>query len=247
MVAAANGPQPGREEDTRTALGTHGELAFAEAASRVTLRPIASPLTLAFLALAVGTFILAGLQLSWISPDQSPDIGLALIVFVFPLQAASSVFGFLARDSIAGTGTGLLSGTWLSIGVITFTSPPGRTSGALGLLLIGAAAALLVPAAVGAATKPLASLVITGVAVRFFLTAGYELSSSTGWKYAAAAEGLLLAVLALYAGLAFELEDSRLHTVLPTFRRGTGRRAIAGSVRDELAGLHREAGVRKQL
>jgi hypothetical protein len=224
-----------------------GELSFAEAASRITLRPIASPLTLAFLALAVGTFILAGLQLSWIPQAQSADIGLALVVFVFPLQATSSVFGFLARDSIAGTGAGLLSGTWLSIGVITFTSPPGHTSGALGLLLIGAAAALLVPATAGAATKPLASLVITGVALRFFLTAAYELSSAASWKYAAAAEGLLLAVLALYAGLAFELEDSRLHTVLPTFRRGTGRRAIAGSVRDELEGLHRQAGVRKQL
>ena len=63
------------------------------------LRPIASPLTLAFLALAVGTFILAGLQLSWIPPSESTDIGLALIVFVFPLQAVSSVFGFLTRDS----------------------------------------------------------------------------------------------------------------------------------------------------
>jgi hypothetical protein len=246
VAAAADGPPPG-SGDIRTEPGGHGELAFAEAASRVTLRPIASPLTLAFLALAVGTFILAGLQLSWIPQAQSPDIGLALIVFVFPLQAASSVFGFLARDSIAGTGAGLLSGTWLSIGVITFTSPPGHVSGALALLLIGAATALLVPATAGAATKPLASLVITGVAVRFFLTAGYELSSSPAWKYAAATEGLVLAVLALYAGLAFELEDSRLHTVLPTFRRGTGRRAIAGSARDELAGLHREAGVRKQL
>ena len=246
MGAAANGPRPSAE-DTATEPLAENELAFAEAASRVTLRPIASPLTLAFLALAVGTFILAGLQLSWIPAAQSPDIGLVLMVFVFPLQAASSVFGFLARDSIAGTGTGLLSATWLSVGVVTFTSPPGHTGGALGLLLIGAATALLVPATAGAATKPLASLVITGVAVRFFLTAAYELSSAASWKYAAAAEGLLLAVLALYAGLAFELEDSRLHTVLPTFRRSTGHRAIAGSVRDELAGLHREAGVRKQL
>ena len=252
-MGATSGPRP-QAEDPRAAPGMDGGRAAPgaagageEALSRFTLRPIASPLTLAFLALAVGTFILAGLQLSWIAPAQSRDIGLGLIVFVFPLQAVSSVFGFLARDSIAGTGTGLLSGTWLAIGVITFTSPPGHTSGALGLLLIGAAAALLVPATVGAATKPLASLVIVGVAVRFFLTAGYELSSAAAWKYAAATEGLLLAVLALYAGLAFELEDNRLHTVLPTFRRGTGRRAIAGSLDDELAGLHREAGVRKQL
>ena len=245
-MAAARSPQA-HPEETGTAPDAHSEPGFDESAARVALRPIASPLTLAFLALAVGTFILAGLQLSWIAQGQSRDIGLALIVFVFPLQAAGSVFGFLARDSIAGTGTGLLSGTWLSIGVIMFTSPPGHTSGALGLLLIGAATTLLVPATVGAATKPLASLVIAGVALRFFLTAAYELSSAASWKYAAAAEGLVLAVLAVYAGLALELEDSRLHTVLPTFRRGTGRRAIAGSVRDELAGLHREAGVRKQL
>ena len=221
--------------------------AYDQAATRIILRPVASPLTLAFLALAVGTFILAGLQLSWIPITESTDIGLALMVFVFPLQAVGSVFGFLARDSIAGTGTGLLSGTWLAIGVLTFTGKPGQTDGALGLLLIGAAAALLVPATVGAAGKPLASVVITGVSLRFFLTGVYELSSASAWKYAAAAEGVLLAAVALYAGLAFELEDNRLRTVLPTLRRGTARKAIAGSPADELDGLHREAGVRKQL
>jgi hypothetical protein len=218
-----------------------------EAVARVALRPIASPLTLAFLALAVGTFILAGLQLSWIPVAQSADIGLALIVFVFPLQAVSSVFGFLARDSIAGTGTGLLTGSWLAIGVVTFTSRPGQTSGALGLLLIGAAAALLVPATVGAASKPLASLVMSGVALRFFLTGAYELSSASAWKYAAAAEGLLLALVALYAGLAFELEDNRGRAVLPTLRRGAARQAVAGTLADELEGLQKAAGVRKQL
>jgi hypothetical protein len=213
----------------------------------VVLRPIASPLTLAFLALAVGTFILAGLQLSWVPVAESADIGLALVVFVSPLQAVSSVFGFLARDSIAGTGTGLLSASWLAIGVLTFTGRPGQTSGALGLLLIGAATALLVPATVGAASKPLASLVITAVALRFYLTGGYELSATPAWKDAAAAEGLLLALVALYAALAFELEDDRRRTVLPTLRRGAARQAIAGTLADELDGLHKEAGVRKQL
>ncbi len=226
---------------------TDGSQPRPDAAAHVTLRPIASPLTMAFLALAVGTFALAGLQLSWISPAQSPGIGLILIVFVFPLQAVSSIFGFLARDSIAGTGAGLLSGTWLSIGVTTFTSPAGHTSGALGLLLVGAGTTLLVPAIVGAASKPVASLVFAGASARFFLTGAFELSSAQVWEYAGAAEGLLLALIALYAGLAFEWEDSRLRTVLPTFRRGAGRMAIAGSADDELSGLHREAGVRKQL
>ena len=85
------------------------------------------------------------------------------------------------------------------------------------------------------------------MALRFFLTGAYEMSSASGWKYAAAAEGLLLAALALYAGLAFELEDNRLRTVLPTLRRGTARKAIAGTPADELRAVHREAGVRKQL
>jgi uncharacterized protein len=96
-------------------------------------------------------------------------------------------------------------------------------------------------------SKPLASLVMAGTALRFYLTAAYQLSGGTIWKDAAAAEGLLLAVAAIYAALAFELEDNRLRTVLPTFRRGPGRRAISGTMADELASVHREAGARKQL
>jgi uncharacterized protein len=219
----------------------------AQGTSAIVLRPIASPLTLTFLALAVGTFVVSGLELSWISTAESPDVGLAVMVFVFPLQALSSVFGFLARDSAAATGSGLLSVTWLSIGVETFTSPPGHTSGALGLLLLGSATTLFVPAAASASGKPLASAVLLSVSVRFFLTAAYELSASSTWEHAAAGEGLLTAVLAFYTGLALELEDQKLHTVLPTFRRGKGRKAITGTLGDELAEVYREAGVRKQL
>ena len=53
--------------------------------------------------------------------------------------------------------------------------------------------------------------------------------------------------VALYAGLAFELEDSRRFTVLPTFRRGAGREALTENLSDELAGVHHEAGVRQKL
>jgi hypothetical protein len=54
-------------------------------------------------------------------------------------------------------------------------------------------------------------------------------------------------VLTVYAALAFELEDSRLRTVLPTLRRGQGRQALSGTIADELGQIYREAGVRKQL
>jgi uncharacterized protein len=223
-----------------------GEHSLAEPITRIVVRPIASPLTLGFLALTVGTFAFAGLELSWVTAAQASYVGLAVMVFVFPLQAVASVYGFLARDSIAGTGMGLLSGAWLVTGMLTFLSR-GKAVGGLGLFLLGVATILLVPATAGIASKPLASLVMAGASLRFYLTAAYELSAGTGWKYAAAAGGLVLAALAVYAALAFELEDSWLRTVLPTFRRGQGRQALSGSMAGELAQLYHEAGVRRQL
>ena len=217
------------------------------AASRVNLRPIASPLPLGMLALAVGTFTIAGVQLSWIPAAQSRDAGLAVLTFVVPLQAVSFILGFLARDSAAGTGMALQAGGWFSIGLATYLGRPGQASPALGLVLVGAATVLLVPAVTASLSKVLAGLVMALTSVRFYLTGAYELSSGTGWKDAAGVVGLLLAAVALYAGLAFELEDNRRATLLPTLRRGSGRTALAGSLADEVSGVQHEAGVRRTL
>jgi uncharacterized protein len=217
------------------------------AASRVNLRPIASPLPLGMLALAVGTFTLAGVQLSWIPAAQSPDAGLAVLTFVVPLQIVSFILGFLARDSAAGTGMALQAGGWFSIGLAIYVARPGQATPALGLVLIGAATVLLVPAATASLSKVLAGLVMALTSLRFYLTGAYELSSGTGWKEAAAIVGLVLAAVALYAGLAFELEDNRGATLLPTLRRGPGRTALAGSLADEVSGVQHEAGVRRTL
>jgi len=199
------------------------------------------------LALAVGTFTIAGVQLSWIPPAQSPNAGLAVLTFVVPLQAVSFILGFLARDSAAGTGMALQAGGWFSIGLATYTGRPGETSPALGLVLIGAATVLLVPAATASLSKVLAGLVMALTSVRFYLTGAYELSSGAGWKEVAGIVGLVLAAVALYAGLAFELEDNRRATLLPTLRRGVGRTALAGSLAEEVSGVQHEAGVRRTL
>jgi uncharacterized protein len=219
----------------------------SQAISRIIFRPIASPLPLGLLALAVATFTIAGVQLSWIPAAQAPDAGLAVLSFVVPLQAVSFIFGFLARDPAASTGMALQAGGWFSIGLVTYTSRPEQNSPALGLVLVGAATVLLVPAVTASLSKPLAALVMALTSVRFYLTGGYELSSAAGWKDAAGIAGLVLAVLALYAGLAFELEDSRRATLLPTLRRGAGRRALDGDLPDEVADVHHEAGVRRKL
>jgi uncharacterized protein len=202
---------------------------------RVMLRPIGNPLPLGFLALAGGTLLVSGLQLGWLAESQGKDVALILIAFVFPLQLVTALFGYLGRDVVAGTGMGVLCGTWLSIGLVTLTSQPGSTSDALGLFLLLAAVAMLVPAIAAASGKLVAVAVLATTALRFATTGIYQLSASDGWKDIAGVVGLALCAIAVYAALAVALEDARRRTVLPTGRRGAGR-----DVEDE-------AGIRAQL
>jgi len=215
--------------------------------SQVVLRPVASPLPLGLLALAVATFSMAGVQLSWLPPAQAPKVGLLVLVFAVPLQALSSIFGFLARDPAASTGMALQGAGWLAIGLGTYTGRPGQPSPALGLVLLGAATVLLVPVITAARGMVLASAVMALTSLRFYLTAAAEFTASSAWQTAAAIVGLVLAVTAFYAGLAFELEDSAHVTVLPTFRRHEAEVAMIGDTSAEVSGIEHEAGVRRTL
>jgi succinate-acetate transporter protein len=218
-----------------------------ERAARVILRPIGNPLPLGFLALAAGTLVVAGLQLSWLDPSQGKDVALVLVAFVFPLQLVASVFGYLGRDVVAGTGMGVLAGTWLTVGLVALTSPPGSTSETLGLFLLVAALAMLVPAAAASGGKLVATAVLATTAVRFATTGLYELTSAELWQDLTGIVGLFLGALALYAALAMTLEDARRQTVLPLGRRGAGRDSVGGNLGAQLAQIEREAGVREQL
>src|SRR5690606_27446922 len=97
-------------------------------AARVVLRPLANPLPLGFLALAAATTVVAAQQLRWVPLEEGPVVGLVLLAFVFPTQLLASVLGFLARDLAAGTGMGLLAGTWLSVALVSLAAPFGLTS-----------------------------------------------------------------------------------------------------------------------
>jgi succinate-acetate transporter protein len=205
------------------------------AASRVMLRPIGNPLPLGFLALSGGTLLVSGLQLGWLSTSDGADVALILIAFVFPLQLVTTVFGYLGRDVVTGTGMGILSGTWLSIGLITLVSPPGSTSDALGLFLLLAGVAMLVPAAAAASGKLVAVAVLGTTALRFACTGTYQLTASGTWEDIAGIVGLVLCAVAIYAAAAIALEDARRMTVLPTGRRGAARDVLE------------EPGVRAQL
>lgn len=214
----------------------------------VYLRPIGTPLALGFLALAVASLVLSGLDLSWIDPlTNSTSAGLLVLVFAVPAQLLAAVLSFLGRDAIAGTGFGILAGSWLATGLSLHTSSPGTTSGALGLLLLGAGGTLLVPASVSAGDKLLVGTVILAAAARFFLTGAYQMTGDGGWNHASGICGLVVAGLALYAAFALSIEDTHDRTWLPIGRRRTGREAMAGSFADELIGVEHEAGVRQQL
>lgn len=212
----------------------------------IVLHPVGTPLPLGFLGLMVATLAVSALQLGWISPSEGHHVALAVLGFTVPAQLMASVMGFRARDPVAGTGMGVLAGTWAGTALILLTSAPGAFVPGLGVLLVGASISMLVPT-VAATTKLVAAVVMGLSSLRFLLTGVTHLTSSSGWQTLAGWTGVLLAVVAFYAALGFELEDARHAPVLPLARRGRGARAVEGGLQDQLETLEHEAGVRSQL
>ncbi|MGH3503340.1 MAG: GPR1/FUN34/YaaH family transporter [Nocardioidaceae bacterium] len=219
----------------------------SETRARIMLRPIASPMSLGFLALGGATLVLSGQQLGWFPVLETSSVAYCLMVFAFPLQFLASIFGFLSRDGVAATAMGVLATSWLVSGTILLVSPPGSTNAVLGLLLLFSGAALTIPAAAACMGKLVPALVLFVAAARFMLTGIYELTSQPSVQTAAGLVGLALLVLAWYAALALELEDLGRRTMLPVLRLGEGRAAVRGGESDQLAGIDHEAGVRQQL
>ena len=227
--------------------GDTGDGAYpAGAPARIALRPIGTPLPLGFLGLFVATVGFSAVQLHWIPAPQGSAVALGVLAVAVPAQLLSSVYGFLARDPVAGTGMAVLAGTWGAVALVTLTSPPGAASPGLGVLLLAAAAAMLVPAG-AATTKLIAAAVMLLASLRFAVTGVAQLTGSATWLTAAGVTGLVLATVAIYAALGFELEDVRHRTVLPLGRRGSGADVMTGGPAEQLHHVTHEAGVREQL
>jgi hypothetical protein len=89
---------------------------------------------------------------------------------------------------------------------------------------------------------------MTGLSsLRSAVTGILRITGSPAWATVAGWTGIVLAVVALYAAMGFELEDARHRTVLPLLRRRAGRTAMDGDVEAQLSTLANEAGVRNQL
>ena len=213
---------------------------------RIVLRPLASGLPLGFFAFGLGMAILGAEGVGWSTGSDLKVCGLLLAAYVFPLEATAMVFAFLSRDTIGAVALGLFTTSWLAIGVVTMQATPGSTSDALGIFSIWFSATVLLIAIAGITAKPFISTVMFVAVARSALFGVYELTGNVGWERAGGWLGWAIAVLALYGGLAFALEDARGETVLPTFRRGSAQ-VIDESLDGQVERIENEAGVRRQL
>ncbi len=216
-------------------------------AVRVVLRPIANPFALGFLGLAGATLTVSGLELGWIPPSERVQVALIVLAFAPPLQLIACLFGFLGRDPVAATGMGVLAATWAVIGITLLVSAPGSHSAALGTVLFLASVAMLLTAATAAMSKGVPALVLGVAGLRFLATALYEIIGTAPFNTVSGIVGCVLAVLAVYGAVAFEVEGVKHRTVLPTLRHGAGSRALEPNLPEQVEQVAAEAGVRAQL
>lgn len=216
-------------------------------ATRVVLRPIASPFALGFLGLGGATVTLAGQEVGWIPAHEHVQVALIVLVTAPVLQLIACVFGFLARDPVAATGMGLLAVTWLVIGVVHLVAPPQSHSPALGTFLFLSCTGLLLSAVTASETKLLPALVMTTTAARFLTTGLFEMIGDPALKVASGALGCFLGLVAVYGAFAVELEGTEHRTVLPTWRRGRGALALQPDLAEQIRTVASEPGVRNQL
>lgn len=207
------------------------------------LRPLGTPMPIGLVGVTVAVTVLSCLQLGWIPSSQQHQAALALIAFAFPLQALATVLLFLARDAPVGASFGVMSFSWLTLGLMLILSRPGSTSAAAAVFLFAAGATMLPGVASTAISKLVPATIFLMASAKLVLTGVYEKLGGTAWAHAAGWEGVILAAVALYGALASDLEGEMHRTVLPLGRLGVGRRAVD----PDREPLDREPGVRPQV
>ena len=215
--------------------------------TRVVLRPLGSSLPLGLAALAIASLLGAGYSLGWVASGEGHTVALLLLVTVVPAQALACVFALLSRDGAVGGVMGLQSITWAAFAAATLRSPPGSTTGAVGLVLLAGGALIALTATTTARAKLIPGAAIGLSGVHFVAMGVYELASAGGWQNVSGVVSLAVVALAGYAAWAAELEDMADETVAPTGRRHGGRAAVSAPFADQVAGVANEPGVRRQL
>jgi uncharacterized protein len=198
-------------------------------------------------ALAIASLMTAGYALGWIRSSEGHTVALLILVTVVPAQALACVFGLLARDGGVGGVMGVMSITWAAFAAATISSPPGSTSGAVGLAILAAGALIAVSASTTARAKLIPGAAFTLAGLHFVATGVYELSGAGAWQNVGGVLALAVVALAGYSAWAAELEDMADGTVVPTGRLNRGRTALSAPFAEQVARVANEPGVRRQL
>ena len=216
------------------------------ARSEIFLRPMGSPLPVGLAGLTVASLVVSGLDLGWVPSSASHQVGMMLLIAGVPLQLIGCAFALPARDAEAATSMGLLSISWMGMGLTRLASPPGTVSDSLGLVLLATGALLACVAAGQGAGKPLLGLTLACAAARLILSGLHELTGSGGLQTVSGIVGLVVVATAGYMVVALGLEDSQDQPVLPVLRRGRALRDTTEQA-EGADGAIREPGVRPQL
>jgi succinate-acetate transporter protein len=214
---------------------------------RIVVRPYATALPLGFFSFGVGMLVLAGLGNGWLPASQQHTAGILLAAFVFPLETIATVFAFLARDAFSATGLGMFSSSWLTLGLADLTGPPGATSRAIGLYMLGFSFMIGCLAFAAFLGKPLIGMLLLLATVRGALGGAWEFGAPHSLEEVSSWLAVALFGAAAYGGLAFLLEDLKKESVLPVFRRGSSRESLEGDLAAQLERIADEAGVRQTL
>lgn len=213
----------------------------------ISLRPLANPLPLGLFSFAIGMVVLAGQTARWIPAGEDAQVGILMAAFVFPLEGTAAVFAFLVRDTVAATVLGLFATSWLALGLLGLSAPPGARSPAAAFLLFGFAAVVYTLCLLAMLGKPLIGAILALSGTRAALDGIYQLAGGSELERVAGYLAAAIAATAIYAGAAIVLEDLRQEEVLPVFRRGAGRRAMSEEPAQEIEHVGHEAGIRRQL
>ncbi|MEV6552312.1 GPR1/FUN34/YaaH family transporter [Streptomyces sp. NPDC051597] len=212
--------------------------------TRITLRPIASPMPLGFFTIAIASVMTGCLQLGFFDEAARPAVAYTVLP-AFVLQLLVSVLAFGARDVIAATLMAVFAGSWLPYSLVMLT---GADDG-LQVLGVFNLALLCFGALMTAVTRPKRALWFV-LAVSLPRWAATGLAGITGAEWltrTSGALGLLVALVAMYTAFALMLEDMRSEQVLPIGRSGPAHLAVEGDLGVQLRNLERQAGVRRTL
>jgi hypothetical protein len=215
---------------------------------RVVLRPVGTPIALGLGAILMGTAMLSGLQLGWLSgADQQRTVAFVALAAAFPLELLASVLAFMARDPLAGTGLGIFSSVWAVSGLTLLTGQPDTTNDALGMsLLAGGLLLFLLLVSAGAGRLVFGAVMLVGCA-RLTMTGLYEVVPSSGLELAAGIVGLVLVAFCAYGIVGLLSEDLPRPSLLPLGRSGRAASSLSDGFAEQLHALENEAGVRRQL